>query len=253
MDTLQTGQAQAPETFDSVNPATSEVIATFPVFGRAEVDDTVERARDAATWWAGLDWKERQTRLLAWKSHLTRYIGRLAELVHTETGKPLDDAKLEIVLAIVHIDWAAKHARKVLGPHRVRSGLTALNQASYLEYAPLGVIGVIGPWNYPVFTPMGSIAYALAAGNAVVFKPSEFTPLVGQWLVDTFAEVVPEHPVFTGVYGGGQTGAALTAAGVDKIAFTGSTATGKKIMAAAAATLTPVLIECGGKDPLLVD
>ena len=69
-------------------------------------------------WWAGLDWKERQTRLLAWKSHLARYIGRLAELVHTETGKPLDDAKLEIVLAIVHLDWAAKNARKVLGPRR---------------------------------------------------------------------------------------------------------------------------------------
>ena len=172
MDTLQSGQARAPETFDSVNPATSEVIATLPVFGQAEVDETVERAHDAAAWWAGLDWKERQTRLLAWKSHLARYIGRLAELVHTETGKPLDDAKMEIVLAIVHIDWAAKNARKVLGPHRVRSGLTALNQAAYIEYQPLGVVGVIGPWNYPVFTPMGSLAYALAAGNAVVFKPS---------------------------------------------------------------------------------
>ena len=117
MDTLQTaGQTGAPETFDSVNPANSEVIATFPVFGQTEVNAAVERAHDAAQWWVGLGWKERQTRLLAWKSHLTRYIGRLAELVHTETGKPLDDAKLEIVLAIVHIDWAAKNARKVLGP-----------------------------------------------------------------------------------------------------------------------------------------
>jgi len=104
MDTLQAGQTHAPETFDSVNPATSEVIATFPVFGQDEVDKAVERAHDAAAWWAGLDWKERQTRLLAWKSHLARYLGRLAELVHNETGKPLDDAKLEIVLAIVHLD-----------------------------------------------------------------------------------------------------------------------------------------------------
>ena len=179
MDTLQAGQIGAPETFDSVNPATSEVIATFPVFGQAEVNDTVERARGAAAWWAGLSWKDRQARLLAWKSYLTRYIGRLAELVHTETGKPLADAKLEIVLAIVHIDWAARNARKVLSPRRVRSGLTALNHASYLEYEPLGVIGVIKPWNYPVFTPINSIAYALAAGNAVMFKPSEFTPAVG--------------------------------------------------------------------------
>src|SRR5260370_35916607 len=166
MDTLHAGQTSAPETSDSVNPATSDVIATFPVFGQAEVSAALERAREAARWWSGLDWKDRQTRLLAWKSHLTRYIGRLAELVHNETGKPLADAKLEIVLAVVHIDWAAKNARRVLGPHRVRSGLTALNQASYVEYKPLGVIGLIRPWDYPVFTPVRSIPYALPAGNA---------------------------------------------------------------------------------------
>ncbi len=115
--------------------------------------------------------------------------------MHNETGKPLADAKLEIVLAIVHIDWAARNAKRVLGPQRVRPGLTALNQAASVEYVPLGVIGVIGPWNYPVFTPVGSIAYALAAGNAVLFKPSELTPAVGGWLVSSFAEVVPEQPV----------------------------------------------------------
>src|SRR5260370_34211227 len=130
MESQQAGQTKAPETFGSVNPSTSEVIATFPVFGPAEVNDTVERARDAAAWWAGLDWKERQARLLAWKSHLTRYIGRLAELVHTETGKPLDDRKLEIGLALVHIDSAAKTARRALGPHPARSGLTTRKQAS---------------------------------------------------------------------------------------------------------------------------
>src|SRR6202034_3808998 len=113
---------------------------------------------------------------------MVRSSGRLAQLVHEETGKPLDDAKLEIILAILHIDWAARHARRVLRPRRVRSGLAAINQASTVEYPPLGVVGVIGPWNYPVFTPVGSIAYALAAGNAVVFKPSELTTGVGQWL-----------------------------------------------------------------------
>ncbi|HVV24331.1 MAG TPA: aldehyde dehydrogenase family protein, partial [Pseudonocardiaceae bacterium] len=122
-----------------------------------------------------------------------------------------------------------------------------------VEYEPLGVIGVIGPWNYPVFTPMGSIAYALAAGNAVVFKPSEYTPGVGEWLVRSFADVVPEHPVLQLVTGLGETGAALCRAGVDKVAFTGSAATGKRVMAACAETLTPVVIEAGGKDSLLVD
>ena len=245
----QTGPAQ---TFDTVNPATSEVIATFPAMRDSEVAATVERARFAATWWGGLSWKERQTRLLAWKSHITRYMARLAELVHTETGKPLADAQLEIILAIVHIDWAARNARKVLGPRRVRSGLIAIHQAATLEYQPLGVVGVIGPWNYPVFTPMGSIAYALAAGNAVVFKPSELTPAVGGWLVSSFADVVGEQPVLQLVTGAAETGQALAKSAVDKIAFTGSAATAKKVMAACAENLTPMVAECGGKDAFLV-
>jgi acyl-CoA reductase-like NAD-dependent aldehyde dehydrogenase len=134
----------------------------------------------------------------------------------------------------------------------VSAGLLMANQAATVEYVPYGVIGVIGPWNYPAFTPMGSIAYALAAGNAVVFKPSEYTPAVGQWLVDSFRRAVPEQPVLQVVHGGGEVGAALCRAGVGKIAFTGSTATAKLVMAACAETLTPVLIEAGGKDALLV-
>jgi acyl-CoA reductase-like NAD-dependent aldehyde dehydrogenase len=240
------------ETFDTLNPATSEVIASYPVYGEQDVADTVQRARAAAEWWAGLGFDGRKQRLLAWKSHLTRYIGRLAELIHAETGKPLADAQLEILLAIVHIDWAAKHARKVLSPRRVRSGLVAISQAAYLEYQPLGVVGVIGPWNYPVFTPMGSIAYALAAGNAVVFKPSELTPAVGGWLVNSFAEAVPEQPVLQLITGLGETGSHLARSGVAKIAFTGSAATARKVMAACAENLTPMVAECGGKDAFIV-
>jgi acyl-CoA reductase-like NAD-dependent aldehyde dehydrogenase len=245
----QSGMAR---TFDTLNPATSEPIGTFPILGEDEVNDIVARAHEAAAWWSALTPKERQSRLLAWKSHLIRYIGRLAALVHSETGKPLADAQLEILLAIVHIDWAAKNARKVLSPHKVRSGIVAINQASTVEYQPLGVVGVIGPWNYPVFTPMGSIAYALAAGNAVVFKPSEFTPAVGGWLVSSFAEVVPDYPVLQLVTGLGETGNHLARSAVSKIAFTGSTATAKKVMAACAERLTPMVAECGGKDALLV-
>jgi acyl-CoA reductase-like NAD-dependent aldehyde dehydrogenase len=251
--TLRTaGRARPAETFDTLNPATSEVIATFPVFGEDDVAEAVDLARPAAAWWAGLPAKDRRARLLAWKSHITRYLGRLAELVHTETGKPLADAQLEILLAIVHIDWAARNAHRVLRARRVRSGLVALNQAATLEYQPLGVVGVIGPWNYPVFTPMGSIAYALAAGNAVVFKPSELTPAVGDWLVSSFAAVVPEAPVLQLITGAGATGGFLARSGVNKIAFTGSAATAKKVMAACAENLTPMVAECGGKDALLV-
>ena len=241
---------------ETTNPATGEVLATFPVDGRREVDAAVAAGREAAVWWAELGWAGRRIRLLAWKSHLTRYLDRFAQLVHTETGKPLDDAKLEIILAILHIDWAARHARRVLRPRRVRSGLAAINQAATVEYQPLGVIGVIGPWNYPVFTPVGSIAYALAAGNAVVFKPSELTPATGEALVRSFGEALgifgESQPVLQLVTGAGSTGEALVRSGLAKIAFTGSAATARKVMAAAADTLTPVVAECGGKDALLV-
>jgi acyl-CoA reductase-like NAD-dependent aldehyde dehydrogenase len=240
-------------TFDSVNPANGEVIASFPVSGQREIRASVDRATSAAGWWAGLGWKQRRGYLLAWKSYLARYIGRGAQLVHVETGKPLADAQLEILLAIVHIDWAAKHAQRVLGPRRVRSGLVAINQSATLEYQPLGVVGVIGPWNYPVFTPVGSIAYALAAGNAVVYKPSEYTTATGAWLVESFADIVGEQPVLQLVTGSGDTGAALARSGVHKIAFTGSAATARKVMAACAENLTPMVAECGGKDALIVD
>ncbi|WP_409184329.1 aldehyde dehydrogenase family protein [Amycolatopsis sp. VS8301801F10] len=253
MTAVQPKPTPVGETFDSLSPATDEVVGTYPVHTAEQVGAAVERARAAAGWWAGLGFAGRAERLQRWKGVLTRRLPQLCQVVRDETGKPIADAQLESVLAIEHIAWAAKHARKVLGKHRRSSGLLMANQAATVEYLPLGVVGVIGPWNYPVFTPLGSIAYALAAGNAVVFKPSEYTPGVGKWLVDAFAEVVPEQPVLQLVTGFGETGAALVGSGVDKIAFTGSAATGKKIMAAAAETLTPVVIEAGGKDALLVD
>lgn len=239
-------------TFESLNPRSGDVVATHPVNTPEEVRAAVERAGEEAAWWGGLSFDEREKHLQTWKGAMTRRVAQLADLMHAETGKPHGDAMLECALAIDHLAWAASHAEKVLKRRKVPSGLLMANQAAYVEYRPLGVVGVIGPWNYPVFTPMGSIAYALAAGNAVVFKPSEYTPGVGEWLARTFLESVG-RPVLQVVTGFGETGAALCAAGAGKIAFTGSTATGKKVMAACAETLTPVVIEAGGKDALLVD
>ena len=239
-------------TFDSLNPITGDVVATHPVHTEDEVREAVARAKEAAAWWSALTFDERKTHLTAWKGVITRRVAQLAEVMHQETGKPHGDAMLEAALAIDHLAWAAGHAEKFLKRRRVPSGLVMANQAASVAYLPLGVVGVIGPWNYPVFTPMGSIAYALAAGNAVVFKPSEYTPGVGEWLARTFVETVG-RPVLQVVTGLGDTGAALCRAGVDKVAFTGSTETGKRVMAACAETLTPVVIEAGGKDALIVD
>jgi aldehyde dehydrogenase (NAD+) len=242
------------ETFDSTDPATGAVVGVFPVHDADAVRETVARARRAAQRWADLGFDGRKQRLAAYRGYLARRMHELADLVHRENGKPHADAILEITLAIDHLAWAGGHARKTLGSRKVSAGMLAANHAAYLEYQPLGVIGVIGPWNYPVFTPMGSIAYALAAGNAVVFKPSEYTPAVGAWLAAAWRAAVPDaEDAFQVVTGFGDTGAALCRAGVDKLAFTGSAPTGRKVMAACAETLTPVLMELGGKDAMIVD
>ena len=180
-DSLITGRP-GQVTFDSLDPATGEVVGTYPVHDAAAVSAAVVRARaGAAGFWSTLSFAERARRLARWAGVLSRRIGQLAEVVHAETGKPHSDAQLEIVLAIEHIAWAARHAGKVLGPRKTSPGLLMRNHTATVEYQPFGVVGVIGPWNYPVFTPVGSIAYALAAGNAVVYKPSEHTPGTGAW------------------------------------------------------------------------
>ncbi|WBB79486.1 aldehyde dehydrogenase family protein [Micromonospora sp. WMMD882] len=237
----------------STSPATGDEVGRLPAASVVDVRRAVERARAAGDWWAGLGFAGRRARLLRWRALLAQRIEQLAELIHAEGGKPVADAVVEVVTAIEHIDWAARNAQRVLGPRRVRSRLILAEFSGHLEYQPYGVVGVIGPWNYPAFTPIGSAAYALAAGNTVVLKPSEYTPVVGQWLVDSFAEVVGEQPVFTAVHGLGEVGAALCRSGVDKLAFTGSTATAKRVMAACAESLTPVLLEAGGKDAMIVD
>jgi succinate-semialdehyde dehydrogenase/glutarate-semialdehyde dehydrogenase len=236
----------------STHPATGEEVGRFPVAGPAEVAAAVERARPAGEWWAALGFTQRRARLLRWRTLLANRMPELVDLMGRECGKPRIDAIVECAAAIDHIAWAAKHARSVLGLRRRGGALLQAEYSGRVEYQPFGVVGAIGPWNYPVYTPLGIVGYALAAGNAVVFKPSEYTPAVGQWLVDRFAEVVPEQPVLQVVHGLGDTGAALCASTVDKVGFTGSTATGRKVMAACAQRLTPVVIECGGKDAMVV-
>ncbi|ODT36544.1 MAG: aldehyde dehydrogenase [Microbacterium sp. 71-36] len=245
--------AMTTATFDSLSPLDGTVVRTFPVHDADDVATSVARARRAARDWRSLGFAGRRRALAAWRRDIVAHLDDLIAVVRAETGKPAGDARLEIMLALDHLAWAASHARRVLRWRAVFPGPLMLNQSASLGYVPYGVIGVIGPWNYPVFTPMGSLAYALAAGNAVVFKPSEYTPAVGTWLRDSFVRAGGPAGVFEVVTGLGATGAALCRAGVDKVAFTGSTATGKAVMAACAESLTPVVIEAGGKDALLVD
>lgn len=240
------------KTFQSLNPVTGDVIATHPITTTAQVYEATTIAYDAFERWSASGFRNRRKVLLAYSEAILKEIDRLADLVTLETGKPQSDAKLEIALAAHHIAWAARNVESVLRTAYRSPGLLMANMSATVERSPLGAVGVIGPWNYPVFTPMGSIAYALAAGNTVIFKPSEYTPGVGIALAELFAKVAGDEEIFQVITGLGETGAALCESGVKKLAFTGSTATAKKVAALCANTLTPVIAECGGKDPVIV-
>src|SRR5262249_15798001 len=147
---------------------------TVPVAVGDDVTAAVARAREAAHVWSGMTQGARRAQLIAWRRALAARADDLADLIHRENGKPRVDAMMEVLMALSHLHHAAVRAERALRPRKVSSGLMA-NFRSTIGYHPLGVVAVIGPWNYPLFTPMGSIAYALAAGNAIIFKPSEYT------------------------------------------------------------------------------
>ncbi|MFS0697337.1 aldehyde dehydrogenase family protein [Streptomyces nitrosporeus] len=239
--------------FTTRSPATGEPIAEHPVDGPEEVSRAVARARTAQAGWAALPASGRRDLLLHWKKALATELDTVARTIAEETGKPAGDAALEVVLTLEHLGWAARNAGRVLRGRRVGTGLFTVHQRASLVHRPLGVVGVIGPWNYPLYTPMGSVGYALAAGNGVVLKPSELTPGTGVLLAGLFDSAVPGHAgLLTTVTGAASTGDALARSGVDKLAFTGSPGTARKVMAVCAETLTPFLAECGGKDAVIV-
>jgi aldehyde dehydrogenase (NAD+) len=244
--------SRSSKAFNSYNPVTGEPIGTYPILSAKEVAGIVGHARHASSAWVALGFPGRKKVLLAWSTYIINNIDQIAALVSLETGKPISDAKLEVSIAVNQIGWAARHAEDIMRTSYRAPGALMANMSATVERSPLGVIGVIGPWNYPIFTPVGSIAYALAAGNTVVFKPSEYTPGVGVWLEESFNTVAPFADIFTTITGLADTGNALCLSEVDKLSFTGSTRTAKLVAGACATNMTPVVLECGGKDPVIV-
>jgi acyl-CoA reductase-like NAD-dependent aldehyde dehydrogenase len=253
MATVEQGQAQAIDGLPVENPATGDVIATVPIASPAEVRAIVARARAAQPAWDALGFDGRGKVLRRAQKWVVDNADRIVETIVSETGKTHDDAVInEIGPIAAELGFWVKHAPRYLADEKVRSSSPfVLGRKLVSRYRPLGVIGVIGPWNYPLTNSFGDCIPALAAGNAVVLKPSEVTPLTSLLMADALRECgLPEH-VFAVATGGGETGSALVDE-VDMIMFTGSTATGKKVMERAARTLTPVSLELGGKDPMIV-
>ncbi len=236
------------ETFD---PRSGALLGVVPDQDEATVRAAIGTARAAASAWAALDHRERSRHLLAVRDRLLDRADELVEVICAETGKQRAEAvSTELMVVCEMIEWCAKHAEKVLRPRSVSTG-TLAHKKAWVRYEPLGVVGVISPWNYPFTLSMTPVVTALFAGNTVVLKPSEVTPTVGLAIGELFCDDLWSGIVQV-VTGGGATGEALVRGGVDKVVFTGSVRTGRKVMAAAAESLTPVLLELGGKDPMIV-
>ena len=215
--------------------------------------EIVARARDAQPAWESLGFEGRGRVLRRAQKWVLDNADRVIETIVAETGKTHEDAQLaEIAYAANAFGFWAKHAPRYLADEKVRSANPFVaGRKLVVRYAPLGVIGIIGPWNYPLTNSFGDAIPALAAGNAVVLKPSEVTPLTSLLMAGAMRECgLPEH-VFQVATGLGETGAALVDE-VDMVMFTGSTATGRKVAERAARRLIPVSLELGGKDPMIV-
>lgn len=242
------------DTIVSCDVATGAKLALFPVLLETDVDRAVHRAQVAAEVWSNGGYELRRRAMLEWAREIVSRSVELVSAISRENGKPADDAYMELVIAVEHITWAARNSKRVLQPRKVHSGLLMANYKATVHHEPYGVVGIISPWNYPLFAPIAAMASALAAGNTVVLKPSEYATFVGSLLVDCFrsANQHLHRSVVELVTGDGRTGGALVASAVDKIEFTGSPATGRRILASCAASLKPVVMECGGKDAMIV-
>ena len=237
---------------DSVNPATGEVLGSVPVLGAEEVRQAVARARAAQESWGLLSVGERCRRLSWFKDALVTRAEEVADLLSRETGKPRIEALTHEILIVADlVAFYAKKAPVWLAPQELDLHLMKQKKA-YVHYPPLGVVGILSPWNFPFSIPIGDVMGALVAGNAAVLKPSEVTPLIALKAKEIYDAVGLPPDLFQVVTGGPQTGAALIDGGVDKVVFTGSVAGGRKVAAACGERLIPCTMELGGKAAAIV-
>lgn len=236
------------------DPATGEEIGRAPLFLPEEVAHAVARARDAQPAWAALSFRERSRVIMNARKIILKELEEIAFLISMETGKPVAEAiSLELTPVLDLMQFFARRTATLLRAQRIGLGQYGfMGRSSYEIYKPVGVVGIISPWNFPWSTPLGEVVMSLMAGNAVVLKPSELTPLTGLKINEVLTRAGLRDGVLEVVTGDGSTGAALVGAGVDKIMFTGSVASGRRVAEAAAKYLIPVVLELGGKDAMVV-
>jgi acyl-CoA reductase-like NAD-dependent aldehyde dehydrogenase len=236
------------------NPATGQLITTVPVLGAEELQAMAQRARQAQPQWEAIGFDGRARIMRRAQKWMLDNADRVLECVVRETGKTYEDAQLaDLGYTVTALGFWAKEAGKYLADERVPSwnNPVAAGKKLVIRYVPVGVVGVIGPWNYPIANSFGDCIPALMAGNSVILKPSEVTPLSSVLMADMMRDCGLPEDVFQVATGDGGTGAGLIGQ-VDCVMFTGSSRTGKAVMRAAADALVPCYLELGGKDPMIV-
>lgn len=248
--------SQSPDMITCINPATGEKLGEVKAQSPAQVRDAVAKARIAQKEWAKSSFRQRRAVLNHIMTHILDHADELCDLIVKDSGKTYENAMMGEILPIcTKIRWTIKNGERHLKPESVSSGMFPHKKAR-IEFRPLGVVACIIPWNYPLQNIIGSLVTPLMAGNAVILKPSEAVA----WSSERFRMITDEALRREGfstdivqiINGFGDTGAALVRSGVDKILFIGSVENGRRIIEGSAEHLTPVIMELGGKDPMII-
>ena len=246
--------ASETQSIESINPATQEINARFEATPPAQLPAIFENARRAQKEWASQPLRDRCAMLRRLRDAVFARRDHIAEVISRETGKPRVEAIFaEVLLALDTADFLAKRAPSRLKPEKVpHHNLAMKAKTGWLEFSPHGVVAIISPWNYPFSIPMAQAIPALAAGNAILLKPSELTPWTGALIGELVADAKFPQNIVQVLQGRGDLGAAIVESGPAKVFFTGSVATGQRIAEACARKLIPSALELGGKDPMIV-
>ncbi len=243
-----------PAELESFNPATGERIGAVPTVTPGQVQAIVDHVAEVQPFWAQLSPNERASYLRRTAQVLLDHSDEISSLLTREQGKPrLESYTMEVLPTIDLLHWCADNGPKILAQEPVRYPQLMMKQKkSAFSYEPLGVVGVIAPWNYPWSIPFGEVAIALMAGNGVVLKPASLTPLIGQRIQETFERAGLPPGLVQTVHGGGAVGQALVESSAAKIFFTGSVEVGRRVGEECARRMKGSVLELGGKDPQIV-
>jgi acyl-CoA reductase-like NAD-dependent aldehyde dehydrogenase len=256
IDVMETATQAPPSqsTLESFNPATGELVGSVATITPDQVQGVVDEVARVQPAWAELAPRDRAAYMRRAADALLADIDELAELLVSEQGKPRAEAyTMELLPTVDALHWCAKAGPKILADEKVRMSQAFLaSKKSRFTYEPLGVVGVIAPWNYPWSIPFGEVAIALTAGNGVVLKPASLTPLLGEAIRRVFEKGGLPEGLVRVVHGGGAVGDALARSSAEKIFFTGSVEVGRKVGQVCAERLKGSVLELGGKDPMIV-